>query len=114
MKSVNFLDGLLGLHMFENVVHGAARGADTIAANWARENGLRCYAYPADWTRHGRSAGHIRNRQMLNHEDGIDLVVAFPGGKGTAGMIKLAEKANIPVIRHASRSHLFAVGAYRS
>jgi hypothetical protein len=50
----------------------------------------------AAWHEHGRGAGPIRNRQMLE-EGRPDLVVAFPGGHGTAGMIKLALKAGVPV-----------------
>jgi predicted Rossmann-fold nucleotide-binding protein len=49
--------------------------------------------YPADWTKHGKSAGFVRNKQMLE-EGKPDVVIAFPGGTGTAMMIKLVEEAN--------------------
>jgi len=52
--------------------------------------------FPADWSRHGKSAGPIRNRQMLI-EGRPDIVVAFPGGKGTANMIKQAVEAGVKV-----------------
>ena len=52
--------------------------------------------YPADWDTHGRGAGPIRNKQMLE-EGKPDLVIAFPGGKGTANMIGQAKEAGIPV-----------------
>jgi hypothetical protein len=52
--------------------------------------------YPADWARHGNAAGLVRNQQML--DDGKpDLAVAFPGGKGTADMVRRARKAGIPI-----------------
>ena len=48
---------------------------------------------PADWTKHGKAAGPIRNQKML--DECPDLVVAFPGGKGTADMVRRAMKAGI-------------------
>lgn len=53
--------------------------------------------YHADWNAHGRSAGPIRNAKMLA-EGKPDLVVAFPGGKGTAHMVGIARKAGVPVV----------------
>jgi hypothetical protein len=86
------------------LIHGAARGADTLAADWALSRGILCQAYPADWAAHGNAAGPIRNRQML--EDGKPhLVIAFAGGKGTADMIRQAEAANVPVVRVRRHAH---------
>ena len=65
------------------VIHGAAIGADSLAALWAKKVGKQGLPYPADWEKHGKSAGPIRNAKMLR-EGKPDLVVAFPGGKGTA------------------------------
>lgn len=78
------------------IIHGAARGADSLAANFARQTGIPCRAYPADWQRHGRRAGYLRNRLMLQKAK-PDLVIAFPGGPGTAHMIRIAREANVPV-----------------
>jgi len=78
------------------VIHGAAKGADTLADNWAKENGLPIEAYPANWDKYGKRAGYIRNVQMLN-EGKPDMVIAFPGGKGTEMMINLAHAAKVPV-----------------
>jgi UDP-N-acetylmuramoylalanine-D-glutamate ligase len=52
--------------------------------------------YPAKWDLHGKSAGPIRNQQML--DTGVDLVIAFPGGKGTAHMVSIAKKAGVKVV----------------
>ncbi len=71
------------------IIHGAARGADTLAGEYAQDHGIPCRRFPADWRRHGRSAGFLRNRQMLD-EGKPDLVVAFPGGPGTRNMVKTA------------------------
>jgi predicted Rossmann-fold nucleotide-binding protein len=78
------------------VIDGGATGADSLAASWARTAGVLNDTYPADWRKHGRAAGMIRNRQMLKSGK-PDLVVAFPGGRGTIGMISIAEKAGIEV-----------------
>lgn len=77
------------------IVHGAARGADTLAGMLAEQYGWNVEAHPADWDTHGRAAGVIRNQQML--DTGIDHVVAFPGGRGTADMVRRAQRAGVPV-----------------
>jgi hypothetical protein len=78
------------------VGHGAAKGADTLAAAWAARTGGVCVAYPADWVRDGKAAGPIRNARMLR-EFQPDLLVAFPGGNGTADMVRQAVRAGVPV-----------------
>lgn len=79
------------------LVNGKARGADTLATDWAITNWCAFKEYPADWDTHGKAAGPIRNQQMLDSE-AIDLVVAFPGGRGTADMVKRARDKGIEVI----------------
>lgn len=80
------------------VIHGAASGVDDWAAKWADANKIPWLSFPAEWGKHGRAAGPIRNQQMI--DDGRpDLVVAFPGGVGTADMVRRAEAAGIPVRR---------------
>lgn len=79
------------------IIHGAARGADTLAERWAQCNGVPTLKFPADWTTHRKSAGPIRNRHMLK-ESNPDLVIAFPGGPGTADMVSIARRANVPVV----------------
>jgi len=79
------------------LIHGAARGADSLAAAWAAENGIPVLAFPADWNTYGKSAGAIRNSQMLT-EGQPDLVVAFPGGAGTANMVRQARDARVRVL----------------
>lgn len=77
------------------IVHGDARGADRNGAACAELMGLEVEAHPADWKAHGKGAGPIRNQQML--DTGIDLVLAFPGGRGTADMVRRARKAGVEV-----------------
>lgn len=80
------------------LVHGAARGLDTIAAEIASDLGMQVEAYPADWETFGRAAGHRRNAVMV--ASGADICLAFPLGesRGTRGCMRLAEKAGIPVV----------------
>lgn len=80
------------------VVHGAARGADSLAGEWARLHGVDVVEYPAEWNKYGRSAGFKRNKQMLDAES-PDWVIAFPGGTGTNMMVNLALQAGVPVWR---------------
>lgn len=73
------------------IVHGAARGADTLADNWVsvsigQGKDVTCQSYPAEWDRHPVTAGTLRNARMLMLEK-PDLCVAFPGGNGTADMV---------------------------
>lgn len=80
------------------LMHGAAKGADTLAEEWARNSGVPCQAYHADWETHGKAAGPIRNQRML--DNGLPhMVIAFLGGKGTADMMRRAKAADVPVVR---------------
>ncbi len=71
------------------LIHGAARGADALADAWARSRGIPVTAFPAEWSKHGKAAGFRRNETMLRNGK-PELVVAFPGGRGTAHMVRLA------------------------
>jgi predicted Rossmann-fold nucleotide-binding protein len=80
-----------------HVIAGGARGADTLAADWAKAQGIPCDVYMADWDGLGRKAGPIRNQRMLD-EGKPDIVVAFPGGQGTADMMRRARTAGLEVL----------------
>lgn len=80
------------------IIHGAANGADTYAGAWADHWGWDLVRFPAEWGRYGKLAGPRRNALMLE-EGQPDLVIAFPGGRGTANMVELARKAGVPVLR---------------
>ena len=64
------------------IVSGGARGADNLAEKYAYENDLQVLLFPADWDKHGKSAGYIRNSDIIEK---CDLCVAFWDGesKGT-------------------------------
>lgn len=80
------------------LIHGAAPGADSLAAEWALINRIPAWGFPADWDAHNRAAGPIRNREMFENAE-PDYGVAFPGGPGTADMVSVLEEAGVPVWR---------------
>ena len=78
------------------LAHGAAKGADTLAGKWAEARGIGRETYPANWERDGKSAGVRRNERMLLRFR-PDRVIAFPGGVGTADMVRRAKEDGVPV-----------------
>jgi len=82
---------------FTQVIHGGARGADRLAGEWATRRHIAIRQFPAQWNKNGRAAGPIGNQQMLD-EGKPDLVIAFPGGRGTADMVRRAHAADVEVV----------------
>ena len=79
------------------IVHGAATGADTLAGKFAQRNGIPVISVPAKWNLHGRSAGPRRNQKIIDRYRPHKLI-AFPGGVGTADMVRRAKAAGILVV----------------
>lgn len=81
------------------IVHGAARGADSLARQVAEAEDYEAEPHPAKWHRYGRAAGPIRNKEML--DSGINMVIAFhdnlENSKGTKDMVEQAKRAGVPV-----------------
>ena len=69
------------------IINGGALGADWMAMEWAQHHAIEFIIVAAEWGIYGRAAGHLRNQAMLDKYH-PDLVVAFPGGKGTADMVR--------------------------
>lgn len=100
------LDWLLTFGEEVRVIEGGARGADTIARQEAERRGLRVLEVRPDWDRHGRSAGYVRNEQMiqvlrtkgtLGHRVGV-LAYQVDGSRGTAHTIRTAERFGLDVV----------------
>ena len=99
--------------LVQGLLHGGARGADRTIGRAANQLGWPVEVLPADWRRHGRAAGPIRNRELLelaiSRAEALSsaaapasvLVVAFPGGAGTASLVgearRLAARAPVPL-----------------
>lgn len=84
-------------YVFTLVIQGGARGADFMAKMWAVDNNVDEKQFDAEWSKYGSAAGPLRNQRMIN-EGKPELVIAFPGGRGTADMIKRAKISRIEVL----------------
>ncbi len=109
------LDELHAAHGIEMVIHGGAGGADEFGHGWAVQHSVKPKRYPAQWhdlshpdavIKRGKGnkdydakAGSRRNQQMLDEEERIDLVVAFPGGPGTRDMCRRALAKGLKVMK---------------
>lgn len=78
------------------VIEGGAPGADSLGRHYADIFDIPTITFRADWKRHGRAAGPLRNQKMLD-EGRPDRVIAFPGGRGTADMVRRAKAAGVEV-----------------
>lgn len=81
----------------DKIVSGGARGPDSLAAEYAKNNGIPLIEYIPDWNRFGRRAGFLRNQEIV---DVADKMIAFQynNSKGTGHSIRLAESKRIPVL----------------
>ena len=92
------LDKLHSEQRITRLVIGGCSGADALAWKWATKNGLPdILVHYAQWHLYGKAAGPLRNAEMLRL-DKPDLVVAFPGGSGTADMVRKAQAAGVRVL----------------
>lgn len=96
--------GALPEGTFLEIIEGGAKGADKIGQEWAKEQGRYNTCVPADWNRHKKAAGFIRNSDMANRltarrdQLGADvMVIGMPGGKGTKMMLDISKTAGFPV-----------------
>jgi len=109
------------------LLHGGARGADSAIGRAAQQLGWSSLVMPAQWQLHGRAAGPIRNRELLQQAiaravahsspgyQASVLVVAFPGGAGTASLVRearhMASHSPVPisVVEVSAAAGLWAV-----
>jgi hypothetical protein len=93
---------------FDRLIHGGARGVDRIAGKWARKNGVLEWDFLPEWHRAGTPDGAARNQRMIA-EAAPDLVIAFPGGPGTADLVERAKAAELEVIEALWRSSFVGI-----
>ncbi len=77
------------------IVSGGANGVDFMGEKWARDHHIPVKLYPAQWGKHGKAAGPIRNKEMAFYAD--ELVAIWSGSPGTANMIGHMRKLGKPV-----------------
>lgn len=78
------------------VVSGTARGVDRLGEQLAAELGVPIKRFPADWNRHGKSAGYIRNSDMADYADAL-LLLWDGRSKGSGHMKQLAIDKGLPI-----------------
>jgi hypothetical protein len=78
------------------IVSGTARGADKLGEHYASLKGHSIAKFPADWDKHGKAAGYLRNKDMADY---ADCLIAFWDGssRGTKHMIDLAKEKGLSV-----------------
>ena len=88
------LDEILVAENVTEVVSGGASGADYGGELWAAKRGIPVKKFPANWNKHGKAAGFMRNTEMAAY---ADAVVLFPGGRGTEHMGQEASRAGLKI-----------------
>ena len=87
------IDDHLKKHNVDDVIFitGGCRGADMLGERYAKEHGFVCQRYSAQWSRYGKAAGPMRNREMAKD---CDTVICFwdQKSKGTRSMIEYAKQ----------------------
>lgn len=102
-EPIRFLVGFYGSDL--RMMHGGARGADSLAQRAIKKYKIAHKVFPADWKAEPKRGGILRNGQMADYLDFCrdhghsTQVLAFPGGSGTMHMISVAEARNHPVDR---------------
>jgi hypothetical protein len=87
------LDQVHAENPISELICGGAPGTDDFVKRWAHENCVSVTVVLAEWQKYGGDAGLKRNQKML--ELNPDGVIAFPGGAGTADMVRLAREAGL-------------------
>lgn len=82
--------------LITEVVSGAARGVDTNGERWARLNNIPVRRFPAEWDKHGKKAGYLRNEEMAANADA--LVLIWDGkSKGSKHMLDIATRCGLKI-----------------
>lgn len=85
------------------VVSGTCKGVDQLGEEWAERKGIPVKKFPADWSKHGRRAGPLRNREMAKYADA--LIAIWDGkSRGTRSMIDEALREGLEVYVHCVKT----------
>jgi len=88
------LPRILGTTSFA-IMHGGARGADTLCGDWGKARGIPVARIDANWDFYAKKAGSERNQWMLEFFQPT-YAVGFPGGPGTRDMRLRLDNAGVP------------------
>ena len=97
LGDIEYVTGVMPAHV-DCLIHGGARGADEGAAQWGKSEHIKVLEFKADWKKHGKAAGPIRNQRMID-EGKPDVAIAFAGGRGTKDMVSRLRAAGVPVMQ---------------
>ena len=99
----DWISRILGKYTITEVISGGAKGVDSLAARYANEHNIKLTEFLPDWEIHGKSAGFIRNKLIVDH---AEHVIAFWNAKstGTKHSIDYAQKQNIPLDIYLTKS----------
>lgn len=78
------------------IIHGKARGADSLCGEWGKARGVPVIEVPAQWGFYRNAAGPMRNGWMLEILSPT-YAIGFPGGSGTADMTERLRAAGVPL-----------------
>ncbi len=78
------------------VISGMAKGVDTLGERWAHYNNIGIHLCPADWKKHGKKAGYIRNIEMADIADAL-IVIIEGESRGSTHMLEIATKKGLQV-----------------
>ncbi len=112
------LDAILAKHPDIEIMHGAARGADTLGDRWAEWNGCPRHPHPAQWLNEkspggvDSAAGVRRNQEMVNLKP--DVVIGFPGKSGTIDCLSRAKKAGLNILVWMGRNQFWWNAVYEA
>lgn len=84
-------------YQITEVVSGGAKGADALGERYARDERLPLKKFLADWTKHGRAAGPIRNRKMADYAEQL-IALWDRQSRGTRNMIEVAAEKGLRVV----------------
>lgn len=82
----------------DEIVSGGARGIDTLAQEYADRMGLPCTTFHADWDKHGKAAGPIRNAAMADYADAL-LLIYDGHSRGSGNMLELARRKGLKIFK---------------
>ena len=94
-RSITEIDLKQYISICDEIVSGGARGVDFCAAEYAKENNIKLTEFLPEYTRYGKAAPIIRNKQIVDYAD--EVLIFWDGkSKGTLSVIKYAEKSKKP------------------
>lgn len=72
------LKSVLDKHFISQIISGGARGADSLAARYAKESSISLLEFIPEWDKYGKTAGFIRNKDIVRASD---IIIAFWDGE---------------------------------